>query len=609
METHPLITTLEEAVHGLTSSTLGDASGHDSGTNSGADADHGFPLLSDVQHLSNTDLITAVQTAEALGRLVDTLRVEVAHEVDARTMKKPAEAEHSLAHSLGFPNANALLQQVTLVSPATVAKRLRTAKPCTPRVSLHGEELPAKHPHIGAAFRAGAMSLDAVEVLTSRFQKLSPTVPHDYIDYVEQVLVSHATGNTCTDTAFDDLGAGVPQGSPGHPLHAGDLKVLADAWMAVLDQEGSEPREEEITRRYFTIGTEHDGLVRVHGALLPEVAATLGRTIDAIVNPRAGKNRDGASNVGFVTTDDNGDRNETEQFRDERTHAQKRHDAFATIVNTAMKHADMPSYNGEALSLTIQVTEDDLTNPQGPAWVHDAHGTLTPLPTAAARHAGCTGGLLRVTQDGTEQIKQLETHDRVFNAHQRKAILLRDGGCIIPGCTQPAPWCEVHHVTKWSKGGKTHTGNGVALCWYHHRYIEQHEWDIRMVDGIPEVKAPPWLDPNQKWREASSVHKQPQKPATWRAKTRVLKQPATLEPSLTHASKQPRQTGQTLGCTAPPQQVAYPPAPRAAPARQASVGQAPARQLNKPPSRRQPASRPMPDISWASEHVPIIVTD
>ena len=93
-----------------------------------------------------------------------------------------------------------------------------------------------------------------------------------------------------------------------------------------------------------------------------------------------------------------------------------------------------------------------------------------------------------------------------------------------------------------------------------------------MVDGIPQVKAPPWLDPDQKWREASSVHKQPQKPASWRAKTRALKEPATL------------------GCTAPPQQLVYPPSSRTAPVRQ------------------RPANRPVPDISWASEHVTIIVT-
>jgi hypothetical protein len=80
--------------------------------------------------------------------------------------------------------------------------------------------------------------------------------------------------------------------------------------------------------------------------------------------------------------------------------------------------------------------------------------------------------------------------NRTFSGHQRRAITARDGACIIPGCHVPASWCEIHHVQEHAKGGPTHTDNGVPLCWWHHRTIDFSGWEIRMVEGMPEVRAP-----------------------------------------------------------------------------------------------------------------------
>lgn len=41
----------------------------------------------------------------------------------------------------------------------------------------------------------------------------------------------------------------------------------------------------------------------------------------------------------------------------------------------------------------------------------------------------------------------------------------------------------------------------VLLCWYHHRNIDSNEWHFQMVAGLPEVLAPPWIDPHQVWRK------------------------------------------------------------------------------------------------------------
>ena len=97
----------------------------------------------------------------------------------------------------------------------------------------------------------------------------------------------------------------------------------------------------------------------------------------------------------------------------------------------------------------------------------------------------------------------ITTTDRIFNAHQRRAIVLRDKECLIPGCHVPASWCEIHHVEEHSRGGPTHTDNGVLLCWFHHRTIDTGGWQIRMIDGAPHVKGPYWWDADVKWSVVS----------------------------------------------------------------------------------------------------------
>lgn len=106
--------------------------------------------------------------------------------------------------------------------------------------------------------------------------------------------------------------------------------------------------------------------------------------------------------------------------------------------------------------------------------------------------------------DDRGRIVAIETSDRVFNHFQRKAIGLRDGGCVIPGCHVGVSWCEVHHVHEHSAGGPTRTDNGVLLCWFHHRTLDTSGWKIRMNRGIPEVRGPAWWDGSGTWHPVTS---------------------------------------------------------------------------------------------------------
>ncbi|KRB38399.1 hypothetical protein ASD93_00010 [Microbacterium sp. Root180] len=125
------------------------------------------------------------------------------------------------------------------------------------------------------------------------------------------------------------------------------------------------------------------------------------------------------------------------------------------------------------------------------------------MSLAVARHVACSGTIQRVTSDAAGRIRAIHTLERVFGP-QRKAITLRDGGCLIPGCSVPAAWCEIHHVQEHSRGGPTHTDNGVLLCWHHHRTLDTSGWTIRMRNGIPEIRGPYWWDATMRWRPVTS---------------------------------------------------------------------------------------------------------
>jgi hypothetical protein len=50
-----------------------------------------------------------------------------------------------------------------------------------------------------------------------------------------------------------------------------------------------------------------------------------------------------------------------------------------------------------------------------------------------------------------------------------------------PGCDAPASFCEVHHITHWSDGGKTDINDGVLLCRFHHMRLHNQGHHIKRV--------------------------------------------------------------------------------------------------------------------------------
>ena len=80
---------------------------------------------------------------------------------------------------------------------------------------------------------------------------------------------------------------------------------------------------------------------------------------------------------------------------------------------------------------------------------------------------------MRVVTNGRSEILDLGRKTRVVTTAQRRALVLRDGGCAFPGCDRPPEWCDAHHIIHWLDRGPTDLDNLVLLCRRHHRLIHR----------------------------------------------------------------------------------------------------------------------------------------
>lgn len=434
------------------------------------------------------------RTVESLGRRIDAARLLAAAELDDRS--RPERGDARLSARMGCANTAELLVRTLRIASAAAQDRIRTARPLATSTSLSGATLPAAFPELREAVCTGAVGVGTVAALTRTLGPIADRCAPGELAAAESELVAAAVG---TDDA--------------PPCTPDETRIQAKVWTLVLDPDGVLPDYERAMRkRRLTLGREVDGLVPLRGALLPDVAVQFQRLVDAQLSPRVEDRTLEALPAGPSfqesegTYEDHRDDPRHVVPHDPRTRPQKLHDVLASVLGVAARSSEMPSLGGAPPTLLVTISASDLENNDGLGFVD---GTDTTVPSFVARQIACCGGIQRLVLAENGRVIELGTPQRTFNAHQRRAITARDGGCIIPGCWVRAEWCEIHHVIEHAKGGPTHTDNGVTLCWYHHRTLETSGWLLRMKDGVPEYRAPYCVDPYLRWRPArGSAHRQ-----------------------------------------------------------------------------------------------------
>jgi hypothetical protein len=187
---------------------------------------------------------------------------------------------------------------------------------------------------------------------------------------------------------------------------------------------------------------------------------------------------------------------------DERSTPQRRADALLDIARRALDTGTLPEMGGERPHLSVVVDEAALSDRLGAVTLP---WTSTAVPAEVARRWACDAQLTPVlatlvpppgTPDGATSSTALRLGggwlpldvgraSRLATAAQLKALRVRDGGCIYPGCTRTAAYCDAHHVHHWADGGTTSLDNMVLLCRHHHRTLHAAQWSLSPDTGQP----------------------------------------------------------------------------------------------------------------------------
>ncbi|MGH3713982.1 MAG: DUF222 domain-containing protein, partial [Micromonosporaceae bacterium] len=227
-------------------------------------------------------------------------------------------------------------------------------------------------------------------------------------------------------------------------------------------------------RRELRFTPDGHGTVHVRGRLDTESAAIVQRALDPLAKPRP--------------TD--------ADSPDIRSAGARNADALVELSRRALASGELPVQRGELPQLVITVNADRLTAAGAGVGQLDNGERLSPR---AVRRIGCDATLVRAVLDPGGMPLALGRAERLFTAGQRRALILRDGGCAFPGCDRPPQWTEAHHIVHWVDGGATDVDNGVLLCGYHHRVIHKGHWIVRMAgDNLPEFVPPEYVDPARK---------------------------------------------------------------------------------------------------------------
>src|SRR3954451_20789891 len=418
----------------------------------GVDALLGAP----VEGLAATELASVLEAVEVQRRRLEG--------VDQRLLAAASTA--GVAAAFGQAGVADVLTGLLRIDPREARARVGRAVDLGPRRALTGEPLAPLVPVTADAVAAGAVWAAQVEVIVDCLERTPPAAPAAAGPVAERLLVQAAAHE------YPRL-----------------LRRTAAELLARLDPDGLEPVEDRAERaRSFTVVKKPDGTSSPRGSWTVELTALWEAILDSLAAPQPA---------------DDG-------MPDDRTPAQRRHDAMADAASRLLRSATLPAAAGSPVTVLATTTISDLTaaataadNGSGLALL--GHGEVLSAQQLLAM-AGEAEGIPGLLSD-TGGILAYGTGRRLASRNQRLALAARDGGCSFPGCDRPAAWTEVHHVIEWIKAGGTDLDNMCLLCRFHHRSFQKSGWRVHIDNGVPLWTPPSWLDPDQTPRRNTTHHR------------------------------------------------------------------------------------------------------
>ena len=148
---------------------------------------------------------------------------------------------------------------------------------------------------------------------------------------------------------------------------------------------------------------------------------------------------------------------------DERTREQRLADALVALADAYSRGAVR---GGRERATVVVVIDIDVLEGRTPGAGRTSDGTV--IPAEIVRRM-CTNANIQRLLTSDSMPLDLGRSRRLASDAQFTALVARDGGCRMTGCTMPPEWCEVDHILEWdAQHGPTDLDLLVLWCVYHH---------------------------------------------------------------------------------------------------------------------------------------------
>jgi hypothetical protein len=449
--------------------------------------------------LGDDDLIAAMRAAAALVRCAERVGVVGAGIVASRSRREAGHA--GLAQARGHRNPADLVQELTGASRAEAVRQVRVG---TTLLESGGPVSGvAGHGGTDAAPVTGGPDAESTTGASGGVSATNGTAPAaaaralSWHAPADTALLEGAISSTQHDAIVRGLGEPPALSADEDAMPDAErdaLRVAArEAWTIAaeqlvteaavrtveelastaravrdrLDPAGAEARFlARFEARCFRMWTDRDGLQRGSFTFDDEAALWVRTIIDAAMRPRRGGPR-------FV---DSAEAAKAQSLVDDpRTNDQLVYDLMIDVLRAGALADAATVFGTRQAGVRIMRVMDRNENPDRTAFSEDG---LVALPGGVAEQHICDTGIVAITADSAGNPLDIGREQRLFTPRQRIGLAARDGGCRWPNCDRPASYCEAHHSTQWSAGGRTDIDDGILLCRFHHMNLHHHGWRI-----------------------------------------------------------------------------------------------------------------------------------
>jgi hypothetical protein len=259
-------------------------------------------------------------------------------------------------------------------------------------------------------------------------------------------------------------------------------------------------------RRRFSWSFDEDGMVSVRLRMDPEQGTEFLTAIESMAEREARRDRS-ARRRAAATADAEPDADPDADTEEQEDAACRDPEAVPLGVMTerrcraltqlaaAAADADRQAGDPPRREVVVVVDATVLAEDEAAGRAHLEGGPA--ISPARARRLACDASVTAILTDGAEVLASGRAR-RYATRAQRRALLMRDGGCARPGCDETrVERLHAHHLRHWLRGGRTDVSNMVLLCDVDHGLVHEHDLVLsrpggRLVASTPDGRRVWW---------------------------------------------------------------------------------------------------------------------